>query len=209
MTPPSFGPAPHLTCSVYKGRQRTSMSLSISYKTHLHYLQPTPLLHNTIRKMFGSRRSPRTTTTTTTRTSRPSIFHRKNPNRQAAGYKGTCIVISSRSLGVFTPSLAAALHNPNTTSAGRTRAKAELRAMASHSSSFTYGVSLTCYDDLSGKRQRCTCSSQHPYQASRRRSKPSSPPCHYHYSYFAYHQALLDLSAHFIPTSQFRSYITL
>ncbi|CAE7062228.1 unnamed protein product [Rhizoctonia solani] len=61
--------------------------------------------------MFGSR-SRRTTHHTTTRTSqeRRGLFHRKNPNRRAAGYK-------------------AALSNPNTTHQGRKHAKRELKRM--------------------------------------------------------------------------------
>ncbi|KDN50023.1 hypothetical protein RSAG8_01359, partial [Rhizoctonia solani AG-8 WAC10335] len=63
--------------------------------------------------MIGTR-SRHTTSTThhTTRTSRErrGLFHRKNPNRRAAGYK-------------------AALSNPNTTHKGRKHAKRELGRM--------------------------------------------------------------------------------
>ncbi|KAG8709465.1 hypothetical protein FRC08_018323 [Ceratobasidium sp. 394] len=62
--------------------------------------------------MFGSRRTARTRTTTTStrRGGLGGLFHRKNPNRRAGGFK-------------------AALHNPNTTSSGRRHAKHELTAM--------------------------------------------------------------------------------
>ncbi|KAG8925265.1 hypothetical protein FRC03_004804 [Tulasnella sp. 419] len=60
--------------------------------------------------MFGSRSRTARTSRTRTTTTRRSFFHRKNPNRQAAGYK-------------------AALSNPNTTSDGRAHAKHELKKM--------------------------------------------------------------------------------
>ncbi|KAG8748321.1 hypothetical protein FRC10_007712, partial [Ceratobasidium sp. 414] len=62
--------------------------------------------------MFGSRRTHATHTThTSTRGGGfGGLFHRKNPNRRAGGFK-------------------AALHNPNTTSSGRRHAKHELNAM--------------------------------------------------------------------------------
>ncbi|CAE6496964.1 unnamed protein product [Rhizoctonia solani] len=65
--------------------------------------------------MFGSRRTRATHTTPTTHTSTRgrgfgSMFHRTNPNRRAGGYK-------------------AALHNPNTTTAGRQHAQRGLRSM--------------------------------------------------------------------------------
>ncbi|KAF4619641.1 hypothetical protein D9613_005472 [Agrocybe pediades] len=62
---------------------------------------------------FLTRRSPRTTTHSThpmTTRSRGGLFHRKDRDRVAGGYK-------------------ASLANPNTTRAGRKHAKHELRAM--------------------------------------------------------------------------------
>ncbi|KAF8520077.1 hypothetical protein JB92DRAFT_2896154 [Gautieria morchelliformis] len=64
--------------------------------------------------MFGMRssrsRRHHTTTTTSPRHHRRGFFHFVNPNRRAGGLK-------------------AALHNPNTSSAGRRGAKHELRMM--------------------------------------------------------------------------------
>ncbi|TDL29775.1 hypothetical protein BD410DRAFT_780264 [Rickenella mellea] len=62
--------------------------------------------------MFGTRtsRTRHHHHTTGTRTGRRGWFHRTDPDRRAGGLK-------------------AALHNPNTTHAGRRNAKAELRMM--------------------------------------------------------------------------------
>ncbi|KIY71829.1 hypothetical protein CYLTODRAFT_486941 [Cylindrobasidium torrendii FP15055 ss-10] len=59
---------------------------------------------------FGRTTRPAHSHTTTTHTKRHSRWHRKNPDRVAAGYK-------------------ASLSNPNTTSTGRKHAKHELHKM--------------------------------------------------------------------------------
>ena len=66
---------------------------------------------------FFGRRTHHTTTTTTRSRRRGGLFHRKDRDRVAGGYK-------------------AALANPNTTHRGRKHAKHELHHMVNHPSSF-------------------------------------------------------------------------
>ncbi|KAF8682132.1 Conidiation protein 6 [Rhizoctonia solani] len=90
--------------------------------------------------MFGSRRTraTHTTHTSTRRGGFSGMFHRKNPNRRAGGYK-------------------AALHNPNTTSAGRQHAKRGLRSMdRGNEAHVPLSVRIKHFLHIGGRRRHTT-----------------------------------------------------
>ncbi|CAE6455810.1 unnamed protein product [Rhizoctonia solani] len=90
--------------------------------------------------MFGSRRTRVTHTTHASTRGRGigGMFHRVNPNRRAGGYK-------------------AALHNPNTTTAGRQHAKRGLRTMGrGREAHVPLSVRIKHFLHLGGRRRHTT-----------------------------------------------------